>query len=218
MKEISLLIVEDHPVVRDGVKHMLVSHKGKVNFDVDEAKGGEQCLKKIARKKYDVILMDVRMPDLDGIETTKAVRAKGKDTKIIAFSSYNELNYIIDIIEAGANGYVLKNADYGEIITAVQQVMAGQKYFSSEVSTQLITPYIDDTQTAYTAKSSNYNFSERELEVIRLVAQEKKSSEIADDLGISKRTVDTHRRNIMNKLAVNNTAGLIKKAIKLDLI
>jgi DNA-binding NarL/FixJ family response regulator len=213
MKKIKILIVDDHPMIRHGIKSLLNDVE---KFDVaDEAGNGDEALEKLAAQHFDLVIMDIKMPEKNGIEATEEIVKKYPDVKVLAISMYDEQRYIVKMLQAGALGYVLKNTGKQELMTAVETVMAGESYFSQEVSSIMMSQFM-------TRKLANPNESakidvtltKRETEIIRLIAEELTNSEIADRLGISPRTVDTHRRNLLQKLDVKNTAGLVKYAIQ----
>jgi DNA-binding NarL/FixJ family response regulator len=212
---INLLIVDDHQMVRDGIKVMLQSKKDVFQFVIDEAENGEEAIKKVSRKNYDVILMDYRMPDMSGAETTENILRVQSRIKILALSNYDELPYVERMLAAGAKGYVLKNIEPTQLLVAIKTILEGNTYYSNEVSTKLL-----DSQgkKAVNHILEKHGLTKRELEVLRMIAQEMTNEEIAEQLFVGKRTVDTHRQNLLNKLHARNTVGLIKAAYKLELV
>jgi DNA-binding NarL/FixJ family response regulator len=212
---INLLIADDHQMVRDGIKVMLQSKKDVFQFVIDEAENGEEAIKKVSKKSYDVILMDYRMPDMSGAETTENILRTQPRIKILALSNYDELPYVERMIAAGAKGYVLKNIEPTQLLVAIKTIMEGNTYYSNEVSTKLL-----DSQgkKAVSHILEKHGLTKRELEVLRMIAQEMTNEEIAEKLFVGKRTVDTHRQNLLNKLHARNTVGLIKAAYKLELV
>ena len=213
-KKTRVLIADDHKIFRDGIKALLEREK-----DIQvlaEAESGNEVLEKLSGQTVDVILMDIDMADTNGIETTRQVKEKFPQVNILVLSMHGEQNYIVKMLEAGAIGYILKNTGKEEMLTAIKSVAQGDSYFSREVSARLIEHLNRPAQSS--TKSNDIPLTDREIEVLKLIAQEYSNPEIAEKLFISIRTVDTHRRNLLDKLGVKNTAGLVKYALKMRLI
>jgi len=202
-KKLSLLIAEDHNLVRNGIISILKNNK-KHLFDIHEAKDGTEATSMAKKNNYDIILMDITMPKMDGITATKEILKRNKTQKVLTLTMHDEITYVQDAMKSGSQGYVLKDSQPDELINAISIVLNGKKYLSSDMAIRLF-----EAKTAKTEKASVL-FSERELQVIKLLIQAKTSAEIAKDLNLGKRTVDTHRSNIMAKCNVKNTAGIIK--------
>jgi len=219
MKEIKVLLVDDHKVVREGIKYVL-NLQQKYRVTIDEAEDGEQAVVKAKVYSYDIIIMDIKMPDKDGIQATKEIIQLNKNAKILALTMFDEDYQILNMIKAGARGYIVKNASSEELNKAIYAVISGQKYYSSDVAIKLMGPYHDDLVERKPRRKDTYKgiLSKRELEILKLIASELTNEEIANKLILSKRTVDTHRQNMMSKLQVKNAAGLIKYAIQNNLI
>lgn len=224
MKKIKILLVDDHKLVRNGIKYTLES--GGISnriSEIHEAVNGEEAIKKAIVSNYDIIFMDINMPEKDGIKATKEIVRNDKFTKIIALSMFDEDFEIRSMLKAGASGYLLKNTGPEILEEAINTVLNGGKYYSNDVALKLMEPYNETTldqekiKRASISKTENV-LSKRELEVLTLIASELTNEEIGIKLNLSKRTVDSHRQNIINKLQVKNTAGLIKYAFKLGLI
>ena len=211
---INLLIVDDHQMVRDGIKVMLQSRKDVFQFIIDEAENGEEAIKKVLRKPYDVILMDYQMPDMSGAQTAENILKYQPRTKILALSNYDELPYVEKMIASGTRGYVLKNIEPTQLLTAIKTILENKTYYSNEVSSKLLDAA---GKKAVDHILEKHGLTKRELEVLHMIAQEMTNEEIAEKLFVGKRTVDTHRQNLLNKLHARNTVGLIKAAYKLDL-
>ena len=212
---IRLLIIDDHQMVRDGIRVMLESRVDLQQFELDEAENGELGIQKILKRHYDIILIDYQLPGMSGTETLKKIRLYKKDMKVLALSNYDELSYVKSMINEGANGYILKNIEPSQLVHAIQSVLGGSSYYSNEVALKLIES-AKSTDSIIPANKSR--LTKRELEVLKMIALEMTNDEIAKGLFISKRTVDTHRQNLLNKLHVKNTAGLIKAAYAFNLV
>jgi DNA-binding NarL/FixJ family response regulator len=214
-RTIRLLIIDDHQMVRDGIRVMLESRADFLRFEIDEAENGEIGVQKILKKNFDIVLIDYQLPGMSGTETLQKIRLYKKDMKVLALSNYDEISYIKSMINEGANGYILKNIEPSQLVHAIEAVLAGSSYYSNEVALKLI----DSAKHSDTIVSSHRTrLTKRELEILRMIALEMTNDEIAKGLFISKRTVDTHRQNLLNKLHVKNTAGLIKAAYAFNLV
>jgi len=206
---IKVAIADDHQMFIDGIKSLI---KGNKTIQVTaEANNGEALLQQIANTSVNVILMDVNMPVMDGIETTKKVKEMFPDIKVIMLTMFGTRDYIEKLLRAGANGYILKNTGKEELTTAIEKVMQGESYFSKEV-TERIMEGLQGKKTG--TNPMMVELTEREKDVLRLIAQELTSHEIADKLFISFHTVETHRKNLISKLQVKNIAGLVKYAVQ----
>ena len=179
---------------------------------VGEAENANGLWEILDQKKVHIVLIDISLPDMNGIEIISTAKEKYENVRFIALTMHAEGQYVIQAVKSGAHGYLIKNADEQELITAIKQVALGQKYFNSEISQLMI------TDMAIEGDESRKRLSDREKEVLLLVSDGKTTKEIAEELFVSSRTVETHRVNIMKKLKVQNTAELIKKAAHLKLI
>ena len=214
-KIVRLLIIDDHQMVRDGIRMMLESKRDLLKFEIEEAENGEIAIQKILKNNFDIILIDYQLPGMTGTETLQKIHLYKKDIKVLVLSNYDEYSYVRSMIDEGANGYILKNIDPSQLIHAIQSVLAGTPYYSNEVALKLI----DSSRNADKLISMNKSgLSKRELEVLKMIAREMTNDEIAKSLFISKRTVDTHRQNLLKKLQVKNTVGLIKAAYAFKLV
>lgn len=213
MERIKVLVADDHKIVRVGLRGML-SLQPDIEV-VGEAEDGKEVLAAVGTQIIDVILMDLDMGATSGTDTTREVKARFPDIKVIGITMHEETERIVAMLQAGASGYLLKNAGPDQLVEAVRAVSDGRNYFSPEVSATLLKVF---TQAQSPARHSGQSLSGRETEVLRLIAQEFSNQEIADKLFISVRTVDTHRRNILEKIQAKNTAGLVKYAIQHQLI
>jgi DNA-binding NarL/FixJ family response regulator len=212
---IQLLIVDDHKMVRDGLKVMLSSLKKMMQFNIDEAENGEEAIRKASQKQFDIIIVDYHMPGMPGPEAVVRLIRYRPQAKILALSNYDEVQYVQSMIDAGAKGYVLKNIEPAQLLTAIKTILDNKMYYSNEVATKLIEVVKKDPIKSLWTEEG---LTRRELEILRMIAMEMTNDEISKKLNIGKRTVDSHRQNLLNKLHAKNTVGLIKAAYKLKLI
>lgn len=212
MKTIKLLLADDHGIIRDGIKLML--NKTSEFEIVAEANNGKEVVDYIENHpdSIDVVLMDINMPEMNGIEATQIITEKHKNIKVLALTMHVEETYITNMLKAGALGYVLKESNKEDLIDAINTVALGNKYYSNEVSVTLINSLMNN------GKSKTSELSDREVEVLTFIASGNTNNEIGEKLFISGRTVETHRRNILSKLEVKNTAEMIRYAIKNNLV
>lgn len=212
---ITVVIADDHKVFREGIVSIL-QNVPDIQV-VGQAAGGQDALDFLRDQKPDVLLMDIAMGDMSGIEATRLIRQRHPGVKVLILSMYSESGYIVKAMEAGAFGYLLKDAGSDDLITAIRTVYAGGTYFSRQASEALLDHLTRGGAHPKEVKGT-VPLTKRELEVLKLIAEEYSNPEIAEKLFISIRTVDTHRRNLLEKLGVKNTAGLVKYAIKLGLL
>ena len=212
MESIKLLIVDDHTVVRDGLATML----GRIaEFTVvGEAVNGLEAVERARELKPDIILMDLRMPELDGVEAMRLIRAEDTDIKFIVLTTFDTDEYIFEAIEAGAKGYLLKDTSREELFQAVRAVHGGESHIQPGVAAKVLDRFSQlSRQAADTAL-----LTEREVEVIRLMATGAANKEIAASLSINESTVKTHVSNIFQKLDVNQRTGAVTKAMQMGII
>jgi DNA-binding NarL/FixJ family response regulator len=215
MKKIKLAIADDHKIFRNGLKATL---EDCVDFDlVLEASNGRQLLGMLVSTVPDVILMDIKMPEMDGIQTTAVVKQQYKNIKVLALSMFNEDKYIVDMMKAGASGYLLKNAEPEEIIEAISTVYEKDYYFNEHLSVTLIKQLAGNNLHG-TSAISLVDFNEREIEVLKLVCQEYSNQEIADKICLSVRTVEGYRARLFEKTRSKNLVGLVILAVKTGII
>jgi DNA-binding NarL/FixJ family response regulator len=216
MEKIKVVIADDHKIIRVGLRALL---EGTDEVEVvGEAENGPQVLEIIKNTITDVVLMDIDMGRSSGTETTRKMKESFPDVRVLALTMHEEQDHIIRMLEAGANGYLLKNTGADELLAALHAVVHGDSYFSNAVSATLLKALTHLQEKSRQKPDNDIPLSQREIEVLKLIAQESTNSEIAEKLFISIRTVDTHRRNILEKLQVKNTAGLVKYAIEKALI
>lgn len=205
---IKVLIADDHQMFIDGLKSMLEDTDSiKV---VGEAMDGNEVLRQCDTKDVDIVIMDISMPEMDGIEATKQLLKKHPNIKVLGLSMYNDRNFISDLLKTGAHGYILKNTGKDDLITAINSIQAGETYLGGEVSKTLLNSFMKKTKKMQVIEK----LSEREKEVLESIASGFTTQEIANKLYISKNTVETHRKNLLFKLKARNTAELINNAYK----
>jgi len=209
MKNTTILIADDHDIIIDGIKSM-ISSSPNVEI-IGEARNGKEAIEKANTLNPDVILMDISMPEVTGIEATIIITKKFPQIKIIALTHHENDIYILQMFKAGASGYLLKNSRKAELLEAIKCVIDGKKYFSNKIADLIASEIYENTEEKVLLTS-------REREIIKLVANDLNNYQIAEGLGISLRTAETHRRNIMRKLKVNTVVALIRYAVKNDLV
>jgi DNA-binding NarL/FixJ family response regulator len=216
---IKLFVVDDHPIFIDGITGLLKDTPG---FEIiGTAINGKELLDKMASNMPDIILMDINMPEMDGIEATKEIKRIYPDVKVIMLTMFNDIRFIKELLEIGAKGYILKNISREDLIKAIQTVSSGKPFLDSAVQEKVISSMsaaeeedIDDKE----ADAMVQNITSRELEILQLIALGLTSQDISKKLYISKNTVETHRKNLLAKLNVKNTASLLKFAYKKGLV
>lgn len=213
MDRIQLLIADDHEVYRDGLKTLLEKSPGLEV--IGEASNGKELVACCREQPPDVILTDIMMPVMDGIEAATLITRYFSTVRIIALSMFNQDNLIVDMLNAGATGYLIKNAHKSEIIDAIHSVYRGQPYYCKSTSMKLAR-LIGGSQFGPKAKEKIF-FSQKEKDIIRLICEEKTSKEIGDELHLSMRTVEEYRQRIKDKMDVKGTTGIVIYAIKNDL-
>jgi DNA-binding NarL/FixJ family response regulator len=208
---IRLLLTDDHIVVTEGIKLLL--HDVPDIKCVAEARNGQQALDLLAKEKIDVAMMDIEMPVMDGIKCTEFISQRFPDVKVVAISIYTDYPHVQSMIKAGAKGYLMKNCGKQELEQCIRKVHQGGTFFSDDLTEVLLA----GMQGKLVRKEGTTSFlptlSRREKEILKLIVDEATTAEIAEKLFISVGTVETHRHNMMNKLGVRNTAGLVRVAI-----
>lgn len=211
----NVLLIDDHKMVRDGLRLMLESLSSWICFKVTEAETAEAAFTKISKTAFEIIIMDYRLPGLSGAEVVHRILRFKPEVKILVLSSYDELAYIQSVIDAGAKGYVLKSIEPAEMQKAIKTILSGEIYYCSEVAVKLI-----DAANVHSLNSKKIKslLTRREAEVLAMIAMEMTNEEIARKLFVAKRTIDSHRQNLLHKLQAKNTVGLVKAAFSMNFI
>jgi DNA-binding NarL/FixJ family response regulator len=213
---LKILLADDHQLVRNGIKMFFESEEG---FEVTgEAENGHEAIKKNNELKPDIVLLDISMPEKNGLEAAPEILSALNKPKIIMLSMYLDEQYINSCMEAGVHGYIHKGADKDELISGVKKVMEGVSFYSKDVRDVMVNNYITSLKKKKQKLAQpEIKLTKRELEVIKLIMKGYTSNQIAEGLFISNRTVDTHRANIMQKLDVKNSIELINKVTEENL-
>jgi RNA polymerase sigma factor (sigma-70 family) len=208
---IRVLVADDHAVVREGIRTVL---EAAAEFEVvAEAANGQEALDLIERHDPDVAILDITMPDVSGIDVVKKLREKPARTGVLILSMHDHAEYVLNAVRAGADGYLLKNAGPAEVRDAVRAVAEGREAFSPRITQQLSSALRDEAARS-SGRDRLQQLTPREREVLARVAAGKTSREIAEEFGISHRTVETHRESIMRKLQIRTVAGLTRFAME----
>jgi len=210
-----IVIAEDHTILREGLRSLLSSNP---SFEiVGEAEDGREAIKCVEKFKPDLILTDLSMPRMNGMEAIKEIKRESPTIKVLVLTVHRAEEYILATFRAGADGYLLKDSTHAELVMAVKKVLSGKHYISPEISEKVIEGYLDGRRTLKT-KSSWETLTQREREILKLIAEGYKSKGIADDLCISVKTVEKHRANLMEKLDLHSIQALTAFAIERGLV
>ena len=207
---VRILIADDHKILREGLKSLL--EKQPEFAVVAEAQDGLSAISAAKKHKPDIAILDIGMPDLNGIEVTRRIRSEIAETRVIALSMHADRRFVMGILEAGANGYLLKDSAFAELITAVTAVAKGKMYLSPSIAETVVKNSLEKLDRK--DEGSSVLLSGREREVLQMIAEGKSTKEIALKLFVSTKTVETHRKQIMDKLNIRTVAGLTKYAIR----
>ena len=212
---IKVLIADDHTMFADGIESIL---KDEPDLEViGQCHDGVSILKFVKKEEPDVLLLDVNLPEMSGIDVCKAITASHKNVKILALSMFNEHSFITEILNNGAKGYILKNTGKNELVNAIKTVQSGSSYFSQSVTETIMKGLVKKERQSKNFKNVP-KISRREKEVLELIVQEFTTVEIAEKLFISLKTVESHRSNLLSKLGVRNTAGLVRFTFENNLL
>ncbi len=210
-QRIKIFVADDHPVIIEGIKHIFSTLPRYII--VGEAMDGLSAVKGVLALRPDIVLMDISMPNIDGIQATKLITTEIPSTRVLIISMYYDKQCIIEAFKAGAKGYIFKGTAPREIVEAVEKVVGGRQYVSPQIVDEFMEDFVD-TLRKTTPEEPFDTLSQREREILRLIAEGATTKEIASKLYISTSTVKTHRVNIMKKLHVKDIAGLVKIAIR----
>jgi len=205
-----IILADDHKIIRDGLRSLLEREE-----DIEvvaQAKTGHETIELVAKFLPDVVIMDIAMPDMNGIEATRHIINSFENVKIIALSMHSDRKFVIEMLKAGASGYLLKNCAFEELAGAIRTVVAGKTYLSPSITNVVVDNYVrgsgDNEPSVFSV------LTRREREVLQLLAESKTTKQVAIILHISPKTVETHRLKIMKKLDLNNMAALTKYAVR----
>ena len=208
---IRLVIADDHKIMREGLKS-LVAKESDITV-VGEAETGKATVSMVQKLSPNIVVMDIAMPDLNGIEATRKIIKTNPNVKVVALSAHSDQHFIREMMTAGASAYILKDTAYEELVRAIREVMKGKKYLSSDIARGVLDTYVKLSRPL----SENPAFvvlTDRERETLQMIAEGKSTKEIAGNMEVSVKTIETHRRNIMEKLDMHSIAELTKYAIR----
>ena len=214
MSTIRVLIADDHKIIRDGLKTLLEKETGMEV--IAEAENGRKTIRLAQKHHPNVVIMDVTMPDMNGIEATRKIMEETPEIRVIALSMHSDRRYVLGMLEAGASGYLLKDCAFEELATAIRQVAGGNTYLSPRIAEVVVKGYLDKAPGPSHASGSM--LTPREREVLQLLAEGMAAKEVAVHLNVSVKTVETHRRNMMEKLNMRSIAELTKYAVREGLV
>lgn len=210
----TIMLVDDHKIIRDGLK---LYFEDSSEYEVAaEAENGVQALKVLEGQEFDIVITDISMPEMDGITLTQKIKEKNATQKVMALTMMGENQHIKHMLSAGVNGYILKNSDKSEILNAIKTILSGENYYSNEV-TKIIMDSMAGKRKPTQRLTLETPLTNREKEVLKLIVKEYSNQEIADELFISPRTVDAHKRNLLEKTGCKNIAGLVVYALEHNL-
>lgn len=214
MRKISIVLADDHTIMRDGLKMVLQTDKSLAI--VGEASDGSEAVELVAKHDPDILIADVNMPKMGGIEAAKTIRKTNQRVKILMLTMHDQENVILDAVQAGVNGYLLKMSDMDEFLIAIKSLASGTDYFPATIARSVMKGL--QQKGAHPAESQSITLTPREKEILALIAKGHTSQEIAEKLYISYFTVSKHRKNILDKLGLKNTAEVLTYALNEKLI
>ena len=217
MDKINIVLADDHVLIRNGIKAMLESDP-EIHV-VGEAGNGIEALERAKLLRPDIMVLDIRMPEMSGLEAAEKLAGYSPDTRAVILSMHDSEEYVLQALDAGAYGYLLKDTDKNEFIKALKQVYGGNKYFSGAVSNVLANSLLNAKPVSRRGEvEDRYHLTKKEKEILRMIIDGKQNKEISETLDKSVRTIETNRFNIMKKLDVNNAIDMINKTVKENLI
>jgi two-component system response regulator NreC len=211
---ISVVVADDHHIVRRGLRALLAGEPGIQVLG--EAADGLEAVTVVERFRPDVLVLDLMMPGINGLEVTRQVRHRAPRTRVVILSMYGDEGYILEALRNGALAYVLKDADPRDLLTAVREAASGRRYLSPPLSERAVAAYLEKSRTS--APEGYETLTTREREVLHLVAEGRTNAQVGDRLGISPRTADTHRTNLMRKLNLHSQTDLVRYALQRGII
>lgn len=214
-EQIKVLLVDDHAILREGV-HALLAREPDI-LVVGEAGDGQEALEQVPRLKPDVVIMDIVMPRMNGLEATRLIAERHPKSRVLILSMYDDHEYVVQIIQAGASGYVLKRVVTEDLVRAIHEVHAGESFLYPPIAAKLIGDYLKVTK-GERGNGPGEPLTAREREVLKLIADGHTNQAIAEQLGLSRKTVDSHRSNAMRKLGLHDVTEVVKYAIRTGLI
>jgi two-component system, NarL family, response regulator NreC len=211
---IRVLLADDHNIFRDGLHTMIDKEEGMEV--IGEADNGRKAIKEAEKLAPDVVIMDISMPDMNGIEATRKIKAEMPDIKVIALSMHSDRRFVLGMLEAGASGYLLKDCAFSELAVVIRQVTTGNTYLSPKIADVVVKGYLNKMSDS--SHKDSVLLTSREREILQLIAEGMTAREIAEHVYLSIKTVETHRRNIMQKLNMRSIADLTRYAIQEGLV
>ena len=210
-----IVIAEDHTILREGLRALLSSSP---DFEVvGEAEDGREAIQCVEKLKPNLVLTDLSMPRMNGMDAIREIKRKSPETKVLVLTVHKTEEYILATLQAGADGYLLKDSTHAELLAAVKHVLGGKRYISPGISDKVLDGYLEGRKTLKTHTAWE-SLTQREREILKLIAEGYKNKKIADDLCISVKTVEKHRANIMEKLNLHNTSDIVRFALRNGLI
>ena len=216
MKLITVLLVEDHNMVREGFR-LLLKHERDIKV-VGEAETGRQAVDLVRKLRPAIVVMDIAMPMLNGLEATRQIRKTFPEVKVLILSAHSDDAYVEHMTELGVAGFLLKQSSSHELVTAIREVQKGNRFFSPAIATRFQQRETKFRERSSQSKKKSNRLSSREMEVLQRIAEGQPNKQVAADLGICLKTVVKHRQNLMSKLDIHNTAGLTRYAISTGII
>lgn len=209
----TIVVADDHKIVREGLVKLL---EARSDFTViGEASDGEEAVQMVLEKQPDVVIMDIWMPRLSGIDATRRIGKQGSHAKILVLSMHESRTYVEEVLRAGASGYIVKNSASSDLLQAIDAVRSGASYLSPAITQQVVDAI---ARPGDSSPSGVAMLTDREREVLQLIAEGLSSKEIANMLGVSLKTIDSHRSNLMEKLDIHKVSGLVRFAIRAGLV
>jgi len=215
MKKHTIVIADDHTLFREGLRALLSAHEDL--HVLGEAQNGQEALRAVAEHKPDLLLMDLSMPKMGGLDAIRELKRQEPETKVLVLTIHGTEEFVLEALHAGASGYVLKDATHDELVLAIRSVIREKRYLSPDISAKVIEGYIDGRKTVKSTSAWD-SLTLREREVLKLIAEGRKNKEIAEILFISAKTVAKHRANLMTKLDLHSASALTAYAIERGLV